>query len=223
MLSIIADMKDVSTILLEEFKMAKDIHIVFQVLNFLKSDHYFATITNANEQRLLIFLASHKGEKGIFPSIPLLAKELKIEKRSVMRLIKRWVELGVIEVAENPGKNNHYLLYIPEATPDTAVTPVIEKVIHTPDRCVTPPVTDVSVTRDRRVHSNNKEELSNNKELLYGKSVDNSKRHDFADSMDQMANEDRHIREHEERKQVEKFSPMPEDFREMINNLRRFR
>lgn len=196
--------------------MAKEIHIVFQVLNFLKSDHHFATITNANEQRLLMFLASHKGEKGIFPSISLLAKELRIESRSVMRLIKKWVELGVIEVEENPGKNNHYYLHIPCPTSDRNVTSDNEEVIHTPDSSVTPPLTIEAHTPDRRVTIYNKEELSNNKELLYTKSVDNSKRHDFADSMNQMASEDRHIREHEERKKKDKYTPMPEELRNMI-------
>lgn len=60
-----------------------------------------------------------------------------------------------------------------------------------------------------------------------GKAVDkikkeNSKRHDFADSMDQMASERRHIAEHEKRKRAEMpRAEMPQELRDKIHNLRK--
>lgn len=50
--------------------------------------------------------------------------------------------------------------------------------------------------------------------------IENSKKHDFADSMNQMANEKRHIEEHEQRKQEEKWAPMPDNIREIIKGLK---
>ncbi len=44
----------------------------------------------------------------------------------------------------------------------------------------------------------------------------NSKRHDFADSMDQMANEQRHIAEHEQTKRA----PMPDFLRELCKKIK---
>jgi len=194
----------------------KNIHIVFQVLNFLHSDHHSAMITSGTEHRVLTNLASHKGDKGIFPSIPTIAKELKLGTRVVYRAIQKWVSLNIIEIESDAGKNNHYLLYIPKPTPVASDTGVSE---DTPVVHDTPPLSLETHTPVASDTIYNKEELSNNKKLLYAKSVDNSKRHDFADSMDSMANEDRHIREHEERKNMEMSEESKRFARQMIGQI----
>lgn len=176
-------------------KTKKEIHIVFQVLNFLKSDHHLATITNSNEHRLLIVLASHKGAKGIFPSISILMKELKVTKSTVKRAIKKWRDLEVIYVEENSGKNNHYFLYIPEPTSVTGDTSVSSDTRFTGD---TPPGSVVGPTRvSSGPHIRTKEELKKNKKSFYSKKAENKKKHEFAVSMDQMAREAEHIDQHE--------------------------
>lgn len=176
----------------------KDIHIVFQVLNFLHSDHHSALITSGTEHRVLINLASHKGEKGIFPSIPTIAHELKLKPRCIQRALKKWESLGIIAIEENAGKNNHYFLYIPESTPVSGDTPIIEEVIHTPVCTDTPPLsleTQTPVSGDTIYNKGASKEVT--KKSLYMESVDNSKRHPFADSMDAKASEERHIRQHQ--------------------------
>jgi DNA-directed RNA polymerase specialized sigma subunit len=108
----------------------KEIHLVFQVLNFLYSDHHLAQITNATEHHVLINLASHKGQKGIFPSISTIAKELKLKNRAVIRAIQKWEQLEVLQIEKNVGKNNNYFMSIP---------------------CTTSVSTDTSVYRDTSV------------------------------------------------------------------------
>jgi DNA-binding MarR family transcriptional regulator len=208
--------------LLEEYKMAKkDIHIVFQVLNFLKSDHHLAQITTPAEHLLLINLASHKGDKGICPSVSTLVKELKLTKMTVIRSLQRWEELEVLQIQKNGGKKNYYFLYIPLSTSNIVNTGNIHATGNIGDTGL---VTLLDLTGN--IHDDIDialEELSNNKELLY---VDNSRRHDFADSMDRMASEEKHVRRHMERKMMECTpvdlrTPMPEDLRNLIKSLRK--
>lgn len=201
--------------------MAKEIHIVFQVLNFLHSDHHLAMITTPAEHLLLINLASHKGIKGICPSLSLIAKELKLTKMTVIRSIERWEELEIIHRRKEAGKRNYYFLSIPSPASNIRDTSQAGNIEDSSNIHDTGLVTFTSSTSN--IHDDidiTKEELSNNKEkLLNTKSVDNSKRHPFADSMNAMANENRHIRDHEERKEMEKYSPMPDELRNMIKYL----
>lgn len=74
----------------------------------------------------------------------------------------------------------------------------------------------------RNINKTNKN-IKNTKSSLDKKSVDNSKRHSFANSMDQMANEKKHIQEHEKRKQQEigdnKRTMAIQTLNEIKNNL----
>jgi hypothetical protein len=56
--------------------MTKDIHIVFDVLNFLHSDAVKEYDILPIDKLILINLASHNGPKGICPSIDRIAQEL---------------------------------------------------------------------------------------------------------------------------------------------------
>jgi len=195
----------------------KEIHIVFQVLNFLHGDHYSVTLLTPNEKLLLIALASHKGIKGICPSISLLAKELKITIRSVERQLRKMEALELIQIQENIGKPHDYFLYIPLPTP---VTHDRGGKYTTPDASVRVPPTPVSLTPDASVAIYNKEELSNNKKLLYAKS-ENEKKHPFADSMNRMSCEQKHIRQHEEIKAIEmqsKRTGVPQNIKDMLRS-----
>jgi hypothetical protein len=88
--------------------MSKEIHIVFQVLNYLHSNNSLDLIDA--EKLVLITLASHKGVKGIYPSVKTLARELKKGESTVRRLIAQLKDKKLIEVETMLGKANHYFL-----------------------------------------------------------------------------------------------------------------
>ncbi len=193
-------------------KTPKEIHIVFQVLNFLHSDHHYAIITCPNEHRVLINLASHNGVKGICPSIPTVAYELKIHADTVRRAIQKWQSLEVVEVERNPGKASSYLLSIPSPTPSTDATTSTNA---TPCTSATTPLAPVHTTPCTRATLYNKEEQRNNKKAFF---MENEKKHDFAESMNQMTSEQRHIEQHEERKRGE-LTQVAEEHLAMIRQL----
>lgn len=88
----------------------KDIHIVFQVLNFIFGSISEPHNLSADEKILLIALARHKGIKGIYPSIPTLARELQRHRTSVIDTLKKLEEKMLIMIDKNKGKSNHYEL-----------------------------------------------------------------------------------------------------------------
>lgn len=92
---------------------SKTIHIVFQVINFLHSESSTPLKLSDSEKLLLITLASHKGIKGICPSIKTIARELKKGESSVFRLLAKLKKKGVILIEGQPGKANHYIILTP--------------------------------------------------------------------------------------------------------------
>jgi hypothetical protein len=126
-------------------KNGKEIHIVFQVLNFIHSQ-YSPNLTN-QEKLLLINLASHKGIKGMCPGVLTLSKELKKNERSVYRIIKSLEQKNLLTVQRLDGKANTYLFNF-LSTPDNIVTP--DRTI-TPDKLVSEPLTNLSLTPDKLV------------------------------------------------------------------------
>jgi hypothetical protein len=109
------------------------IHIVFQVLNFIFSADSSPYSLSADEEKMLILLARHRGPKGIYPSIPTLAKETKRDSRNVKRTLDRLNDKSLITIEHHPGKSSSYFLHIPsqklyttpgvDATPDVYATP----------------------------------------------------------------------------------------------------
>lgn len=93
----------------------KQIHIVFQVLNWLFDDFSKQLNLLPIDKLILITLASHKGIKGICPSTSLLANELGITKRHV---IDRLGHLSCIYINQKPllsiiksrGRSSQYYL-----------------------------------------------------------------------------------------------------------------
>lgn len=105
--------------------MKKEIHIVFQVLNFIAGQESAPYTLSASEQMLLIMLTKHKGTKGIYPSITTLAKELKRSRRSVQYDLESLQAKKLIKIDQIPGKSNQYS---------------ISEVIHTHATDCTPPM-----------------------------------------------------------------------------------
>jgi hypothetical protein len=91
--------------------MSKNIHIVFQVLNFLYSIESKKFNLLPNDERILINLAHHNGPKGIFPSVKTIAKELNITDRYVRERLSFMAGKKVILIDKNDGKRNSYLLH----------------------------------------------------------------------------------------------------------------
>lgn len=86
------------------------------------------------------------------------------------------------------------------------------------------PLTDLPATANRLLvtapykRKKIKETSKENKQKSFlDKKTENAKKHPFAESMDQMANEERHIKEHEHRKNEERRGGMPDHIREAIN------
>jgi len=100
----------------------KDIHIVFQVLNFIfgwQSDDY--TLLPFH-RLLLIALARHKGIKGIYPSIATLAKELKVSSRYVKTSLLHLESLKLIAIDRDNGRSSRYYLDFLQPTEHLQIT-----------------------------------------------------------------------------------------------------
>ena len=95
----------------------KTIHIVFQVINFLFSEASNHLKLSDSEKLLLINLASHKGVKGIYPSVRTIARELKKGESSVRRFISGLKTKGLILIDPVKGKSNHYTIVNLSTTP----------------------------------------------------------------------------------------------------------
>ena len=89
----------------------KIVHIVFQVLNFFsnpsESSHYNLS---SDEKLLLLFLAKHKGQKGIYPAIKTLSKELARDVRAIKRTLRRLQDKKLLTIEFNLGKSSYYTL-----------------------------------------------------------------------------------------------------------------
>ena len=85
----------------------KQKHIVFQVLNFLYSEDSAHYQLSADEQLTLICLASHKGEKGIYPAMSTIAQELKRSRSAILRTLQRLQEKEIIKIIKRPGRSGY--------------------------------------------------------------------------------------------------------------------
>ncbi len=108
--------------------MEKQIHIVFQVLNFLSKEDSIPFDLTADEKLLLIFLVKHKGVKGIYPAVATLARELKRTPRTIQRTLLRLKAKKLILIESSPGKSNQYLVLLPQPTLST--TPRVDATPH---------------------------------------------------------------------------------------------
>lgn len=99
--------------------MGKGIHIVFQVVNFLRDQK---TVTKLNlspvDRLILILLASHNGQHGIFPSIPTIAKEVGVSPRQVIRRLSHLASVNLISKEISLGKRTKYSITLPKNNHD---------------------------------------------------------------------------------------------------------
>lgn len=92
----------------------RDVHIVFQVLNFLHGNESSLFNLTPIEKLILINLASHLGRKGIYPSIFTICKELKLTKWPIIRALQSLELKTLLFIEKSTGKANHYKLQIPD-------------------------------------------------------------------------------------------------------------
>lgn len=78
------------------------------------------------------------------------------------------------------------------------------------------PVTGKRPLQKKEVKKKEKEQNKQKSFYVQNPKNENSKKHDFALSMDQMASEAKHITEHEERKRMEKATPMPDNIKQLL-------
>lgn len=88
----------------------KNIHIVFQVLNFVSNYCSIDYQLTTTDRLLLLILAKHHGVKGIYPSFTTLAKELKVTPRQVQKRILYLESQDLLIVDRKKGKSNYYTL-----------------------------------------------------------------------------------------------------------------
>jgi predicted transcriptional regulator len=96
--------------------MQKEIHIVFQVLNFIHGDECRSYDLTQSEQLLLIALAKHQGPKGLYPSYETLAKDIHLTRRHVMRVLKSLIEKDLLTCEKNEGRSNNYQIKLSTAS-----------------------------------------------------------------------------------------------------------
>jgi hypothetical protein len=134
----------------------KEIHAVFQVLNFISNPPPTIKLSS-DEQILLVFLAKHKGSKGIYPSIPTLARELTRDERCIRRTIKRLKDKKIIIIDKNIGKNNHYKLSTSQGVDALTITHNTQGVDALTPRAYTPETQGVDALQSVK-RSNKKQE-----------------------------------------------------------------
>lgn len=88
----------------------KEIHIVFQVLNFVLSPDADDLKLLPIDRLFLLALAKHQGIRGIYPTTNTLASELNISPTYVKRIINRLDAFGIIKVDRKYGTTHHYHL-----------------------------------------------------------------------------------------------------------------
>jgi hypothetical protein len=84
----------------------KEIHIVFQVLNFIKVPHNDRLLPV--DRLLLLMLASHYGSKGIYPSVTTLANEIQMSKTYTKQRLNFLEELKLIKILRKNGQSSSY-------------------------------------------------------------------------------------------------------------------
>ena len=139
-----------------------------------------------------------------------IAKEMKISIRYVREITKRLESLGLITITKMGRKYHYAFPFIAE--PQFLYEPVDNSQQRNPSSPIQR--NPSSGHRGTGVPTNNKvsnKEVKNIEKSFY----ENGKKHGFADSMDQMANEQKHIDEHEKIKS----SLMPDNLREQIRGL----
>lgn len=87
----------------------KEIHIVFQVLNFLHDSFSKQYKLLPIDKLILITLASHKGSRGIFPMQETLADELGIKRRHLRYRLQYLESIGLIWIEKIARKHYYHL------------------------------------------------------------------------------------------------------------------
>lgn len=100
----------------------KTIHIVFQVLNFLSHPLSSSSYDlSPDEKLILIFLSKHHGQKGIYPSVHTLSRELQRHHTCIRKTLKKLVKKNLLKIQNIPGKSSNYTLLIPSLELSTGV------------------------------------------------------------------------------------------------------
>jgi AraC-like DNA-binding protein len=93
---------------------SKEIHLTFQVFNFLSSSEERASYKLVPfERELLLFLSKHIGHKGICPSVQTLAKEMNCSDRTLRRYFASLTEKKLLTVEYKLGKPSQYNILLP--------------------------------------------------------------------------------------------------------------
>lgn len=90
----------------------KNVHIVFQVLNFLRSAESLNYNLLPIDRLLLIFLASHSGSQGIFPNQQTLTNEIHTSLRYTKTRLKYLESTGLISINRIKRKNHYTFNFI---------------------------------------------------------------------------------------------------------------
>jgi len=147
----------------------KKIHIVFEVLNFLHSNASKSYHLFQSEKLILINLASHMGQKGIFPAIDTIAEELSLDRKTVIKSLNSLAQKKIISVNKSAGLVNQYFIQKLSTTSTTHATGGMSGTSttewdYTSTTHATPPV-PLSGTRYNKVNNkrNNREERARGK------------------------------------------------------------
>lgn len=126
----------------------KEIHIVFQVLNFLSSlsgNPQFTTLLKTMlpiDRLLLIHIARHNGRKGMCPSLDLLSGELGVTKSYLIRRLYVLEEKKLIEIYRKRGRRHVYFFpFLAKSYPQSGDLHVTTQEVTSGDLQVTRVVT----------------------------------------------------------------------------------
>ena len=137
--------------------MTKEIHIVFQVLNYLVSEQSAQHKLLPIDKFILIILAKHHGARGIFPNQETIAREIQSSLRYTKTRIKHLENSGLISI-KRLNRKNHYILDFLETMGDLQVTSSYPQQETIGDLQITSQGIYRSPHRGSTDHTNNKEE-----------------------------------------------------------------
>jgi len=119
----------------------KDVHVVFQVMNFVYSEEIDKYHILDIDKHILILLAKFYGPKGIFPSTATLAKLLRKTPTYIKMRINILDEKNIISVIRKTGKAHQYILnfLLDQSTAvDRCITPDRSTAVALPVNCSRP-------------------------------------------------------------------------------------
>lgn len=182
---------------------------------------YSQPISNPVAKNILVFLCTHDfpGNTSVF-KVSTISHATSYSETAVKTALTELHKTGYIKKQARFGENgqklsNSYTILVPQEYVQEFMETYELPPTHRRETPV-PQTADAPPPRRQTPNYKNNAFKNNLKKSFCADKKENSKKHDFAQNMDQMANESKHIKEHEEIKRA----PMPDSLRRLVKSMR---